>query len=283
MKKYIILLILIFLLLLIVTILSDSDSSNNNLNPSNSFEYGEKMSFIKKNDGWYYYLYTNSNNEFFFDGCNLKYNELEGYYVNLYKDEDKDEIIDKFVTFPSLSTSDHSSSKNKILERDEVILINDYFNKKQFNHNISEKDLKELKIENFNKEDLIILYNDLISKDMSSTLTEYKLYECDYRYDDFQDGYKVFVGFLVQRSGIAKIEIDLIYKNNKYLSDKINDNTASQDEKEIYEYLQQIEKEIEETQNIDINREGKAKYILLDNRITNLLKTIERVEINDWT
>jgi len=284
MSNKVILTVLVLLIFMtgILIYKENKESKENNLstdeineidNITNEVEYGEKMAILKKDNGWYYYIYENTNGEYFFDGCNLKYNELDGYYVNIYENESMKEIYYKMPTFPSLSVSDHS--KGNTLERDDVQAIDRFFTERNFEGSIEEKDLSELKITNFAIDDILNLYNTLAAEDFSSELTTLRLSECDYVYDDLKNGFKVFIGFLVERRGVAAIEIDLIYNNGTYLSDLISNNKASNKQIKLYENFQKIEGYIINNQDLDISSDFAFKGDEY-NRIYKLLNSVER-------
>lgn len=236
------------------------------------------MAFLKKENGWYYYLYTNTNNDYFFDGCNLKYPNLDGYYINIYKDKTEQEITQKFKTIPTLSASDNKKNNALLMERDEVEIIDNFFTNNTFSRPINEKDLKNLNLGNFNKNDLIKLYNNLYKKDFNNNIIPYALHECDYKYDTPKDGFYVFIGFLIERKGIAAIEIDLVFDNGEYLSDKINNGTATKKYIEIYENLQNIEKYIIEKQTFDnLSKDINYKGSVYE-RLYKILLSIERID-----
>lgn len=279
MRKKILFLILVITLIILITSVTLCNNTNKEEKDNKiNYDYGEKMAYIKKENGWYYYLYTNTNNDYFFDGCNLKYPDLENYYINIYKDRTEQEIVQKFKTFPTLSTSDNKKKNATLMEREEVEKIDDFFNNTSFSNIISETDLENLNLENFNNNDIIKLYNELYEKKFSTDIIPYALHECDYKSDSSKDGFYVFIGFLIERKGIAAIEIDLVFDNGEYLSDKINNNTASKKEIKIYENLQNIEKYVIDNQTFDNLEENINLNDSIYKRIYKILSSIERIE-----
>lgn len=94
----------------------------------------EKMSIIDQSDGWYYYFMITSiageESLNTFGGCNLKYTELDGYNITISDQDGK--IISELPSQPTLAISD--KSKDGVKERDEVRIIDDYFDNKGFNN-----------------------------------------------------------------------------------------------------------------------------------------------------
>lgn len=239
---------------------------------TSSTDYAERMAYIEKKNGWYFYMYENNFKELFFDGCNLKYPNLKGYYINIYTDKTETVIYEKIPTFATLSTSDFK--KNNKLERDEVVEIDKFLNEKQFNRKVEEEDLNDLNLENFDKKDILTLYNTLQDKNFSDYLTKFKLSECKILEDNFDNGYKLNVGILAERKGIAVVRIDIVYNDNQYLSDLVQNDKATDSQKEIYNNFKKIEQYIFSNQEIDI----QENFDLTDDIYLRLFSVLRKVE-----
>ncbi len=118
-----------------------------------------KKSYIKSIGKWYYnfdinyYQYANKV-VYVFDGYNLFDSFLDGYYDKIINPENN-EIIKDITEIPSLSKSDKYS--------DEILRINEYFNLKHFDKEISYDDLNDLKIKLINKKLLVEMFNEAIN------------------------------------------------------------------------------------------------------------------------
>ena len=118
--------ITIILFVLIFGAACDNGEKNNIQNYSGGFK--ENFSTIKKNNGWYYYFVISTDaktgdKSYFFDGCNLKERDLDGFYIYV-RNSETNEIINKIKSFPTLSTSEEY--------RDEIVTINDFFKDSKF-------------------------------------------------------------------------------------------------------------------------------------------------------
>lgn len=270
-KNKIFFLILISIIsIILLCMFNDIKKSKND--STSSTDYAERMAYIEKKNGWYFYMYENNFKELFFDGCNLKYPNLKGYYINIYTDKTETVIYEKIPTFATLSTSDFI--KNNKLERDEVVEIDNFFNEKQFNRKVEEIDLNDLNLENFDKKDILTLYNTLQDKNYSDYLTKFKLSECKILEDNFDSGYKLNVGILAERKGIAVVRIDIVYNDNQYLSDLVQNDKATNSQKEIFNNFKKIEQYIVSNQEIDI----QDNFDLTDDIYLRLFSVLRKVE-----
>lgn len=253
MKKKLIFLSL-FIMFIVVMYISFFNSSkiNGSTYDENAWKnYAEKIGVDESDDGWVYYFLINTINngkatKNFYQGCSLKFSELDNYNIT-YEDGDKTFMI---KTHPSLAVS--NNSKNGVKEKDEIIVIDNFFDKKNFTREINEKDLNELELNNFSKEHVVKMFNlayqDQFTKE-NSLLHGVK--ECSIINDELKDGYKINVGYLFQKRGLMAIRIDIVYDNGTYLLDLIKDNKASKQQKDLYNSFKKIEKNILETQNFE--------------------------------
>ncbi len=263
--KYVFLLIL-FLLVVIVVFLYFNNKNKNSLkdkivdevDPDAWKNYAEKLVIQDRGDGWYYtFLITtvDKNREVtknLFGGCNLKYETLDGYNTYGY---DIGGVVIRTPGMPSLSISDHS--KNGVMERDEVRVIDEFFDKNQFNSKIDIKDLDKLTIYNFSKQEILDLYNQAVEQEFNTTwITKFNLSDCTMRHDYSKNGYKVNIGVYFSKSiGIYTVLIDLLYDNGDYLSDLVASNKATQEQKEIYANLQKMGNYVVESQEVNLEEE----------------------------
>lgn len=251
-KKFIFLSLFIMFIVVMYISFFNSSKINDSTYDENAWKnYAEKIGVDESDDGWVYYFLINTINngkttKNFYQGCSLKFSELDNYNIT-YEDGDKTFMI---KTHPSLAVS--NNSKNGVKEKDEIIVIDNFFDKKNFTREINEKDLNELELNNFSKGHVVKMFNlafqDQFTKE-NSLLHGAK--ECSIINDELKDGYKINVGYLFQKRGLMAIRIDIVYDNGIYLLDLIKDNKASKQQKDLYNSFKKIEKNILETQNFE--------------------------------
>ena len=238
--------------------------------------YAERIAITKGEDGWYYQFltttYDNGNDDTnnFLIGCNLKYSKLDNYYVPVYSEDG--ELIDKWPSFPRLSTS--QKSINGVTEADEVGIVDDFFDEKQFRREITVEDLADLKLYHLDKNLIVELFNKSYNTDFDKTITKFNLSGCSIKSDSEQDGYKYNIGVMHLRRGIGVIRIDLLYSDGTYLSDLVDDGKATNKQKEIYENFKKIEDYIVENQEVNI----RDVFNLDDEVYTRLFNIIEKFD-----
>lgn len=224
--------------------------------------FASKCTTIDKTDGWFYFFciqypktdksiktvknnYDRSNAySYVFDGFNLKYKKLDGYYVKI-SDKDGNEVGQIEPAFPSLSVSE--------TQRDEINEISDFFANKSFNKIISLTDLEDLNVNTIDKESLVQMFNAAYEKEPIELGKYTDLPQAEIVLSDSEKNYKYSIGYYVEYGNIIKINIDILYDDNTYLSDLIQNNIASNDQIKEYENLKKIEKFIIEKQSFDIS------------------------------
>ena len=245
------------------------DDNEGVLDPEAYKKYAEKIVVVEGDNAWYYQFLINSlddgeNTKNFFTGCNLKYakfKDIEGY-----------ENIGNNNQYPSLAISDKST--NGVTEEEEVLLINDYFDQKQFRKEITIKDLDELTLYNFDKSLIVDLFNKTYNSNFDKTISKFSIKGCSIQSDEEKDGYKYNIGVMHLRRGIGAIRIDLLYNDGTYLSELIENKKATNEQKEIYNNFQKIEEYIVENQEVNIRDEfdlNKDVY----NRLFDIIETFD--------
>lgn len=235
--------------------------------------YGEKLAIVEGDNGWYYQFLIapsiadgDTNN--FLIGCNLKYSR--------YADIPSYEDVDNPDGFPTLTHSQKST--NGVTEYDDVSNIDNYFDERQFGRAIDINDLDELDIYNFDKEFIVDLFNKAYNSEYDKTITKFNLKGCsinsDEDGDDYIDGYKYNIGVMHLRRGIGVIRIDLLYSDGTYLSDLIEDGSATNEQKEIYDNFKKIEDYIVENQEVNI----RDVFDLSDDVYIRLYNIIEKFD-----
>lgn len=192
-------------------------------------KYAIKYAYDDKEDGWKIafkiYLRSNGKNSYSFNGYNLKYDELDGYYIPMV-DSQTGEIVEKIKPKAIMLSVSEKYSK-------EIIEVNRYFNEKQFISSISLSDLSDLNVEKIDKKYLVNLFNKAIN---SEELTEKGNYadsalfdrvEVKSTNDEMEGTWRLT--YIIDYGNISDIYIDFISKDGEYLKDKKKQNKTEKD------------------------------------------------------
>lgn len=240
----------------------------------------QKSAYDDLDDGWVYVFSisypenSNDDNMYMFDGYNLKYKELEGYYVPVIDQMTGKEISRVIPNYITLSISEK-------YKRD-IVRIGDFFNKKQFKNSINMEDLKDLYLQNFSKEYIMNLFNKAIN-----SVTETK--PGNYYSSSFVDKISVDstdidmkgewqLSYLVNFGYITHVNIEFIDENDKYLSDKEN---ITSEELKLVREIEQLENNLVEQQYItgtaNINSDTSNLSVLQNPDIQKLLNLFNEI------
>lgn len=271
MKKKILMVIIFFIIM--INIISLATNINNNKQKEIKINFIEKCSFKDLEDGWTYYVCldyktgddSKTINNATFDGVNLKYSTLEDYYITVT--DENNNVIDKIsADLVSLSTGDKTSS--------DLLKINTFLESKHFNREITTEDLS-IYLDIVDKNIIVELYNDAFNKE---TLTAGKYMELSFSNaltSSYQDNYKFQIIYILNYGNIGKVNIEVIYEDGTYLSDKVNDNIATKEELEFNNYIKEIENQILKNNTFKLKNMKKkfGNYKLTE--LNNLLKELE--------
>lgn len=242
--------------------------------------YAEEMSKkIEGEDGWYYYflITTVDKNQKetsnFFNGCNLKYNRLDNYKLQVYKDETYTEVVNEYYSFPTLSVS--KKETNGIRANDEITMIENWFDKKQFNKEISLGDMNDIDIYNFDKKVIINLYNNAQLKQFDKNIGPYLMDPCSIKNDDMRDGYQWNIGIFAFRGHLIALRIDVKYSDGTFLSDLVSSDKATLTQKNLYDSFEKIENYIIENQKIDVKDKFPQYSTNEYERLFNIIETFD--------
>lgn len=178
-----------------------------------------------------------------FDGFNLKYKTVDGSGVPVIDHETGEEISRGSITVPSLSTTDGT--------RNEIHNINQYFNHKKFTKDITVEDLEDLELQVFDKDLLVEMYNKALHNEpdsygnFSSLPTVALLKSPVDEHEVWQGGYVLGYG------AVKACNFEMIV-DGVYVSDVVSDGSASEEQKQLQENIQQLEEAIIATQNFTI-------------------------------
>ena len=234
---------------------SYNEYDTENIKPGDKFNnynyiYKTQISSIEKEDGWvckFEIDYYKTNKKNYIYACfNIKYKEVAGFNYYHY-DFEKDKYYISDITYPSyIHNNDYY---------EEVLKINEYFNNKQFDKTISMNELEELKLEKIDKKDVLDLFNKTINSKLIDKYGNYpnavaKIY--NYEYSSYETGNTYVIGYYIDSVGyVRNVYIDLKC-GSSYLSDLLKENKVLEDDVELYNQLQEVEKYIVKNQIFDL-------------------------------
>ncbi|MDD3409124.1 MAG: hypothetical protein PHS24_02650 [Bacilli bacterium] len=168
----------IFTIALVLGLLIGIFSNENSLkvnaeNVENEIGFTKQGCFKEMEDNWIYYFdildyKDTSENYYAFDGYNVKYTYLKDYTIKMINAE-TNEVTQKITSeTPILSRSDNFGS--------EIVEINKYFNKKQFNSIITLSDLSDLNTTYISKDLLVEMFNNALSSSVEDKPGKYISY-----------------------------------------------------------------------------------------------------------
>ena len=273
MKRYISLLLSISLILLSFS----ACKKNIPEEPIQKDDGYHAMSDIRElDDGWYVvveYNFCLKNNlrvgrTYYFDAVNLKYTSLEEYSITITNE--KDEVIGHIP-----STVPHFAQNQKNLPK--VNYIEDILLNREDKPSLSISELSEVEDnEIFTKADIVDTYNTAMANG-ELTFGKYdNLSSSDTISENELSGYKWQVGYFLSYGNIAAINIELIYSNDRYLSD-IGKDELTNDQKELLDVINQIEDNIMKSQSF-VNTGYTDGDIIGNVKISRLHSVLNEIE-----
>lgn len=274
MKKKKIIAILSILTVFVVAcfITVNAQIGKNNSVTKDTVGYTVKSVYDEKQDGWIYgfeiiYVTEDSSINYIFDGYNLKYRPNGTEYYVSYRDmetgEEKERIPSKYAT---LSTS--------AVYRDEIKLINNFFNEKKYQKTISIDDLSDLDIEKIDKDYLVDLFNKTIESKVKTTPGQYleapSLEWKTQKSTDKENPGEWQVMYITDYGYIQDIEIEFIKSDDTYLSELANTRTISTKDSKLLNQIEQLEKQILDNQAISLSKDDTT----INSDLTNLLNSL---------
>lgn len=230
----------------------------------------QKSVHDKVDDGWVnvfeiYYDKAGEINNYLFDGYNLKYKELDGYYVPVL-DVDGNEIYRVTPNYITLSISEKYKS--------DIRKINTFFNEKQFTSEITINDLRDLDIVNIKKEYLVELFNKTIKSELKTNKGNY--YNSSFinkvevpSSDESMNG-TWQISYLLDFGYISDVNIEFISSDGKYMSDLENSNINIEKIK-MYDNIKKVENSIIETQSFEVDNKNENIFSTFNSKETNAI------------
>lgn len=234
-------------------IIGNVNADENELVTENISYTSQKSVHDIKEDGWVYVFEinfqdnTNDKKIYIFDGYNLKYEQLDGYYIPIIDSKtgkEVDRVIPNYITLGI-------SEKYK----EDIKKISKFFNEKQFNNKINLQDLNTLNVENIDKNYLVEMFNKCLDEPLKTEPGEY--YNSSFvdkvnveSTDNNMDG-TWQLSYLLDFGYIYDVDIEFISDENTYLSDN-KSNISNQEE--ILKYIDTIEENIIKTQSFNTQK-----------------------------
>lgn len=250
--------IIVFSTIIIVALIVGISIYNSNRDKTEEGLRSFKVETLEKDDGWYYTLEINkfkdeSGNEkisSIFNGCNLKYETLDDNYITMT--DDNGNIVGSIpMAPPSLNTS-YRSKDNIKTEASEVQEINDLLTRLSFDREWNENDFESLELVNIDANDIITLGNNTYHKDYKTNFEKYNnIPECAFLKETKENSYYQ-VGIHQSYGEIDVVRIDYVDENGMYLSDKMQNGTTNETEKNQYQTIQEIANKVIETQDLSL-------------------------------
>lgn len=208
------------------------------------------------------YVY-NDKTTYSFDGYNLKYKEIKDCYIPIY-DKKGNEVGKVPTSVPSFATSK--------IYRNEINEISSFFNTQKFKTKITLNDLEELKIKKIDKQELVNLFNEAFEKQPVEIGKFKNIPILNIIQSEPSDDYIFQVGYYCEYGTIKKINIEVIFNNNTYLSDLAQKKNPKKEYLNMHKDIEAFEKYILENQELDISKSNiyKKEY----NTLLILLKSI---------
>ncbi len=235
MKKMLLVILIGFELILITGCGNEKKEELPEINRED-IKFYEMNSFLDKEDGWVYYfniaqLSDGSFTNYLFDGMNMKYRELENYYIPVF-DKETGEEVERFKANSVTLSIDQ-------VHREEFRRINDFFEDKAFIKEITMEDLADLETDYFSKEDLLYLFNEAITNDEH---TDYVLGPQQYTRIDISktiDNCYWQVALLTDYGYPERVRIDYICNDTNSLRDNVE--KGKKYDKDMYKEILEIE------------------------------------------
>lgn len=210
------------------------------------FKFNDKVYIEERDDGWFYVsnISTGKDSEedyyyYEYDAYNLKHKKLENYYIGVYDSQTGEKIDYATPVLPYLSLLPDTQA--------DIKNIMDLFAEKKFVNKISETDLKELNLSYIQKSDLINMYNKTVSQEYLKEGLYPDIPAFNMKQSLLLGGYKWQAAYICYHGTICAFNIELIYCEANaeiYLSDLVQQNTATQEQAEIFTTIQEIENAI---------------------------------------
>lgn len=219
--------------------------------------YPTQIAVKEKEDGWVCtfeleYLKENMNTPYYYGyNCeNFKYEELYDF-MPTGQETDQNGILYEYKT-----TTNHPQYIFHKEYGKDIKKINEYFDEKDFKTTITLSDLDGLNLSKISKEEVLELYNQAIS---SPKIMKWgrQIFEQHVSYMSTsisKDDYSWKIGYIIPWGHIEYVSIELMIKD-EYLSDLMKQNKATEEQKELYKNIKEIENYILTKQTFNLPKQ----------------------------
>ena len=234
------------------------DNKHSYITPNSNVSFPTRYAQIEKEDCWVCsftmeYLYSDLKIPYYYGyTCdNLKYSKLPDYIM--YGEEQNSS--GKYTY--EIETDHPSYLRNKELNND-IKSISNYFLQKKFTKEIDLNDLEELELEKIDKKEVVNLYNSAINSKLIKKFGNYpNTNRPIYLTTSMNNNnYTWKLGYVLVMGHIKYVNIELLI-GNQFLSDLIMKNKATDEQKEIFNSVKNIENYILKNQKFDIPNDLK--------------------------
>lgn len=280
-KKYKFYIFIMFFVTIFILFVFNNISVNYNMEKDNDSIRVFRSYSLEKDNGWYYSIYNErietKSNQYkyitYFDGCNLKYEMFDDNYVPVIN-EDTNVIDYKIPVIPPRLSNSYKSIDNTKTEQTEITEINKLLNKIKNDQSINFEDLKSLNLINFQKQDIIKLWNNVIEKNYNNDFGKYSnLDSCVFVKEEKNDKY-FQIGVMLSYGYIDQIKID--YYDGSYLSDLVNDSNANEEQIKLFNDIKQIETIVLNEGSFEID--SKYNDLFPNNKYKPILELLKKIE-----
>lgn len=272
--------------LILFTIIGSGCNPEKPVDTQQIFNFYTKSATRTTEDGWVYFFNYEWTKEYIdepgvsylYGAYNLKYKHLDGYDIPMINQQTGEVMQYMEADMPYLAC-DQNIDK-------EIRALSDFLQKRTFRNPITATDLDGLKFNYIDRDDVISLFNQMIT---SENLPEGKygyLPEASIKQEEsLLSGYMWQVGQFGCLGNLQHINIELLYEDDVHLSDLIKEGKATDEQKKMQEKIDQIEAKILKEQNLlaaeEENREpiGSVQF----ERLQALLQKIENTNKDGGT
>ena len=252
----------------------------------NGIQYVHQMvnniAIEKQEDGWYYFISIEYKkideksekivgnmdtipNYVSFNGYNLKHKVMDNVYIPVIDKETGKEISQSKETMPALTTMQTVAKEAKG--------INDYLLEKKFSKSISLADLEDLNCPSFDKSLLVKLYNQALENTPKS-FGRFALLPVRNMVQVRSDDGKTWQGaYFLGYGDISEIEFECI-QDDAYVSDLVENHTASEKDVNLQENLDQLESYLKETQIFSLDGISWKHPEVMDDTVINAINGV---------
>ena len=222
------------------------------IKPNQPTKYEIALSTKEKEDGWVCFFAIEGHitereiSDYNYDCYNFKHPNLPGFYT----DRTELKIDDEYVYFDEISFPAYSHNLDYL---DEVSKTREFFHRKWFTESIVLNDLEYLELSALDKQEIVDLYNQAIQAKPYSKYGRYPNIVAQSLYSSkIIDGYCWEVGYILVHGNIVYVDINLLI-NNEFLIDLVASGKATEQQKALYETIEDLEELLVKKQKFEID------------------------------